>query len=592
VSAGELVTARRRSRAGKSLSLARGLRLPLEASTAAAAIVGQRGSGKTSTAVVAVEEAVAAGAHVAVWDPTGAWYGLRSNAAGDGPGLPVVILGGHHGDAPLEESAGELVVDLIVDEGYNVVLDLELLSKGAQARLGADFFEALYRRNRDALMLVVDEAHRPGPQQLRDMGGHAARCLGALVDCVTLGRRKGLGVWAVTQRTSRLHKDILEGCEIMLAHRLMGPNDRKAIAGWLADAAQSDVDASQVLAQIGTLAKGEIVAYAPTFGISPTRFKVRAKRTFDSSATPLVGARARPAPQTRTAVDLQALATRMAETLERHEQQDPERLRARIRTLERQLAEVRRDSDRQALERLRLLAERAGSLGERANTVAAAIAELAEEISQLGELAAAEQARQPAPPATPSSPPPSPSPVLAVEEAPAVEASAPPAEPGDGLRLKSGARRMLWVLLRYDRPLTRSQLASLAVVSKGGTLSEYLSALRTGGLIDEPNGMITLTGQGRGEAERTLTGPRGPYTPAQVAELHQPKLKAGARRMLDVLMRAPEQGFTRTELAGLAGVSAGGTLSEYLSALRTRGLLEEHHRRVYAGSVLYLAEQS
>ena len=62
--------------------------------------------------------------------------------------------------------------------------------------------------------------------------------------------------------------------------------------------------------------------------------------------------------------------------------------------------------------------------------------------------------------------------------------------------------------------------------------------------------------------------------------------------MLDVLMRAPEQGFTRTERAGLAGVSVGGTLSEYLSALRTRGLLEEHHRRVYAGSVLYLADQS
>jgi len=195
-------------------------------------------------------------------------------------------------------------------------------------------------------------------------------------------------------------------------------------------------------------------------------------------------------------------------------------------------------------------------------------------------------AAEASPPLPPS---PVPDPEHAGEETPVAEASAPHAEPGDGLRLKSGARRMLWVLLRYDRPLTRSQLASLAVVSKAGTLSEYLSALRTQGLIDEPDGMITLTAQGRGEAERTLTGPRDPYTPEQVAELHAPKLKAGARRMLDVLMRASEQGFTRKELAGLAGVSAGGTLSEYLSALRTRGLLEEHHRRVYAGAVLYLA---
>ena len=252
------------------------------------------------------------------------------------------------------------------------------------------------------------------------------------------------------------------------------------------------VDASQVLAQIGTLAKGEIVAYAPTFGVSPTRFKVRRKRAFDSSATPLVGARARPAPQTRTAVDLQALAVRMAETLERHEQQDPERLRARIATLQRQLADARRDTDRQAAERLSIIAQRAGPLGERARAAAATIAELADEISQLDELAAASHkaARQPAAPEKPS---PLPKLKPAAGDERVAEASAPATEPSDALRLKSGARRMLWVLLRYGRPLTRSQLASLAVVSKGGTLSEYLSALRTQGLIDEPDGIIALT---------------------------------------------------------------------------------------------------
>lgn len=544
-----------RAAGSRGLTLARGLRLPIEATTAAAAIVGQRGSGKTSTAVVGVEEAIAAGAHVAVWDPTGAWYGLRANAAGDGAGLPVVVLGGHHGDAPLEEGAGELVVDLIVDEGYHVVLDLELLSKGAQARLGADFFEALYGRNREALMLVVDEAHRPAPQQLRDMGGHAARCLGALIDCVTLGRRKGIGVWVVTPRTSRLHKDILEGCEIMLAHRLMGPNDRKAIAGWLADAAQSDADASRVLSELGTLANGEIIAYAPTFGIAPKRFKVRRKQTFDSSATPKVGVRVRPAPAVPAAIDLEALGQRMADTIARHEQEDPTRLRQRIE--------------------------------QHVQTALGAITHLAVEVGDMRILANGD-----GPPADRMASAAS-APVLGGGDPKGAGALQSPAASAqrshDGSRRAAGARRMLCVLWRYERPLSRNQLATLAVVARGGTLSEYLSALRTSDLIAEESGTVTLSSAGRSQAQRICAESQEPYTPEEIAALHHPKLKAGARRMLDVLMRAPEQGFTRTELGGLASVSMGGTVSEYLSALRTRGLIDEHHRRVYAGSVLYLA---
>src|ERR1700733_9480916 len=150
----------------RALNLGRGLRLPIEAVTAATAVVGQRGTGKTSTAVVIAEEARAAGAHICVWDPTGAWYGLRSDEKGDGPGLDVVVFGGHHGDVPLEETAGKVVAELIVNEGYNVVLDVERMSKGAQARFGADFFETLYDINREAITVIIDEAHRPAPQQM------------------------------------------------------------------------------------------------------------------------------------------------------------------------------------------------------------------------------------------------------------------------------------------------------------------------------------------------------------------------------------------------------------------------------------------
>ena len=69
------------------LALGDDLRLPRAIIGARTSILGQPGTGKTSTAVVLVEEAAAIGARFVVIDPTGAWYGLASSADGDGPGV-------------------------------------------------------------------------------------------------------------------------------------------------------------------------------------------------------------------------------------------------------------------------------------------------------------------------------------------------------------------------------------------------------------------------------------------------------------------------------------------------------------------------
>lgn len=66
--------------------------LPLDALTTMTAIVGRRGSGKTTTALVLAEEFIDARLPVVLLDPLGVHFGLRSNVAGDGPGLPVTIM--------------------------------------------------------------------------------------------------------------------------------------------------------------------------------------------------------------------------------------------------------------------------------------------------------------------------------------------------------------------------------------------------------------------------------------------------------------------------------------------------------------------
>jgi DNA helicase HerA-like ATPase len=107
-----------------TLRISPDLSLPLDAVTQAMAILARRGAGKTYTASVLVEEVVKARQPVVVLDPTGAWWGLRSSADGEHPGLPVVILGGEHGDVPLEPTAGRVIADVVIDHPGAYVIDL------------------------------------------------------------------------------------------------------------------------------------------------------------------------------------------------------------------------------------------------------------------------------------------------------------------------------------------------------------------------------------------------------------------------------------------------------------------------------------
>lgn len=77
------------------LRLSQSLELPLDAVTQTFAILGVRGTGKTNTGVVLVEELLAAHQQVVVLDPVDVWWGIKSAASG--PGFPVPIIGGDHG---------------------------------------------------------------------------------------------------------------------------------------------------------------------------------------------------------------------------------------------------------------------------------------------------------------------------------------------------------------------------------------------------------------------------------------------------------------------------------------------------------------
>jgi hypothetical protein len=327
------------------LRIAPDLALPLDAVTETFLIFGKRGSGKTTTSVVLTEEMIGAGLPVCVLDPMGAWWGLRSSADGNGPGLPVTILGGEHADLPLSPDSGIAVADLLAAERMPLVLDMFSMSKTQQRTFVTDFMERLFRKNREPLHLVIDEADRFAPQR----GSHeGARLLGAYEDIVLRGRKPGIGSTSITLRPAQLHSAIRSQVEVLIAMRLLGKLDVQAIDEWVRLHATEE-EAQAVKASLPSLPVGTAWFWSPAWLEILSRVEVRPRRTFDSSATPKVGQR-RIVPREFARVnpaDLERLAARLGPAepavppAAKPASGDTARLRAELQSARAQLAEAR-----------------------------------------------------------------------------------------------------------------------------------------------------------------------------------------------------------------------------------------------------------
>lgn len=553
------------------LQVAEDFALPLDLVVQQVGILARTGAGKTNTAVVIAEELLAAQQQIVIIDPPGAWWGLRSSYDGDAPGYPVIVLGGDHGDLPLENSGGAVIADLVVDEGVSVVLDLSNFSNRELTTFVTAFAERLYFRKgseRDPLLLIVEEADEVAPQ--RPMH-EQARMLGAMERLVKRGRMRGVGTLLITQRSASLNKNLLSQIEVLIALQTTDPRDIKAIDEWVERHGDQE-RRKQLLEEIASLPTGTAFVWSPAWLRVFEKVRFRRRRTYDSSATPKPGER-RVAPKTLADVDLAQLETRLASTIERAKEDDPRELRRRIAELERELAKGKVETVIQRVEvpvfdpaDIDRLAELARGISSAANI----IADVANDIQlavQRGQAATTPAPRQPsltAPkPATP--------------------------KPANGPELRAGERRMLQVLARHLE-LTRTQLGTLAgFTPSGGTFTTYLSTLKRNGLIVEEHGQLWLTQAGLDYFGGDVLQPQ---TTEEVLAIWRSALRAGERRMLDELVRAYPNCLTREDLAILTGFTeSGGTFGTYLSTLRRNGLAEVRDGIVRANEALFLGRK-
>lgn len=244
------------------------------------AILGTTGGGKSVTARGLVERRLELGHRVCVLDPVGVWWGLRANAKGDGPGFPVAVFGGDHADHPLTEGMGEPLAKIIAQSNLPAVIDTAEMGVGERVRFLTDFLRALYRHNRAALWLVLEEADEAAPQQVRPEG---TRLRDAVDQIARRGRSRGFRLTTITQRPQVISKDVLTQTSTMVAHRLTAPQDRKAVGDWILAGADKDA-AAKVRDGLPDLGIGE--AWVWTIGEELKKCQMPMCATFDSSRTP------------------------------------------------------------------------------------------------------------------------------------------------------------------------------------------------------------------------------------------------------------------------------------------------------------------
>lgn len=577
-----------------TLCIATDLSIPLEAVTQTFAILAKRGAGKTFTALVMMEEMLKAGLHVVIVDPVGVCWGLRASADGKQPGLPIIVLGGDHGDVPLEASAGEIIADFVITERQSVVLDLSLFRKGEQARFVTDFAERLYQRNRDPLHVLLDEADAFAPQ--RPIKGQE-RMLGAIEDIVRRGRARGLGVSLVTQRAAVLNKDVLTQVEVLVALRTIAPQDREAIDAWIRVHGTPEQRAV-LMASLPSLPIGTAWFWSPGWLDLFQQVHVRPRETFDSSATPKVGEQ-RIAPKQLAPVDLTRLRERIAATIEQAKASDPKFLRARIAELERQLRQrdVKPGQAREVVKEVEKRVEvpifRQGEV-ERLEQVLAALATRSANVERIAQDIQAALSAHPAKGRTTRSaivPTPASSPATVPLQEPDTRKSSfsQEAAPNRETRqLRAGERKILAVLARhYPMKVTRAQLGTLSgYAASGGTFGNYLSTLKRQGYVTEPApGEITITPAGL--AYLNIEKPEPQTHEAFLAMWHE-ALRLGERKMLDALLTVYPGALSREELGAAADMAVtGGTFGNYLTTLKRNGLIEEDSGMVRASELFF-----
>lgn len=305
------------------------------------AVLGIKGSGKTNTAAVLIEELLAHGLPLTIVDIEGEYWGLKER-------FDVVVVGqSANVDIPITSAHAGAFANYSMTQGVSLILDLSGSDSDEAIAFLLAYFNMLWEvasRLRRPYQVVLEEAHEFVPQGVRNP------LKTTLARIALRGRKRGLGMVIISQRSAKVEKDVLTQAAIVFLHRVVHPIDMKIYQEIL------PLPSKEVETRVGALSKGDALVL---FDHVVHTVHIRLRHTYHAGATPELDAASRsaiPVSDSSRLAELRRLVTEVAEGVPSSEARTVQDLQAQLVEKERLLASQ--------ADELRLLRERVALLSQ------------------------------------------------------------------------------------------------------------------------------------------------------------------------------------------------------------------------------------
>lgn len=223
--------------------------VPLAAyATQANAILGIKGSGKTTTAKGIAEQLLDHDIPIVVLDPVGMWRYLKVPKEKGGKAYKVVVAGGQSPDLPLTPHTAPEIVRSAIRSNIPLVIDLydRNLSKADWRRIVKATCDILMFENKGIRHLFLEEAAEYIPQVVRD-----GELFASVEKLCRMGGNASVGITLINPRAQEVNKAVLELCELLILQRQKGSHAMAALKKWLT-MAQDMQDVEKTIAGLAT----------------------------------------------------------------------------------------------------------------------------------------------------------------------------------------------------------------------------------------------------------------------------------------------------------------------------------------------------
>lgn len=181
-------------------------------------ILGIRGSGKTNTSAVILEELLNYKYPMTIIDIDGEYWGLKEK-------YELLVVGkSKNVDIEVNVEHARQIAEVSISKNIPVILDMSGFLYEDTYEFLLNYMEEIWNlagKLRKPYEIVLEEAHEFIPQ------GSKNDLKEILTRIALRGRKRGLGIVILSQRSAKVEKDVLTQAEILFLHKVVHPSDMK-----------------------------------------------------------------------------------------------------------------------------------------------------------------------------------------------------------------------------------------------------------------------------------------------------------------------------------------------------------------------------